>query len=268
MEVQATAERTPLSRAHLDELLALAQTGIEGLRKAQDEALAGVILATRNAHKVREFERLMPGVAIAPLPDEAPTPEETGTTYAENALIKARSAAHFTGAAGVRRRLGDRVRGPRRATRRPHRPLRRPGRVRRREPPEAAPRGPGGQRRQVRVRDRLRHARTARSTCSRAPATARSPRSPTARAASATTRCSFRSSSRTARWPSSPTTTRTRSRTAARRLASCWTGSPAEPRERRLDQPVVDELDARHRSGRDRNAVPAGWPPTRRDRKL
>jgi XTP/dITP diphosphohydrolase len=56
-----------------------------------------VILATRNAHKVREFERLMPGVAIAPLPDAAPTPEETGTTYAENALIKARSAAAFTG---------------------------------------------------------------------------------------------------------------------------------------------------------------------------
>jgi ribonuclease PH len=39
VEVQATAERTPLSRAHLDELLALAQTGIEGLRAAQDQAL-------------------------------------------------------------------------------------------------------------------------------------------------------------------------------------------------------------------------------------
>ena len=35
VEVQATAERTPLSRAHLDELLALAQHGIEGLRAAQ-----------------------------------------------------------------------------------------------------------------------------------------------------------------------------------------------------------------------------------------
>ena len=32
VEVQATAERTPLSRAHLDELLALAADGIEGLR--------------------------------------------------------------------------------------------------------------------------------------------------------------------------------------------------------------------------------------------
>ena len=39
VEVQATAERTPLSRAHLDDLLALAQTGIEGLRAAQEEAL-------------------------------------------------------------------------------------------------------------------------------------------------------------------------------------------------------------------------------------
>ena len=35
VEVQATAERTPLSRAHLDELLALAETGIAALREAQ-----------------------------------------------------------------------------------------------------------------------------------------------------------------------------------------------------------------------------------------
>ena len=39
VEVQATAERTPLSRAHLDELLALAQRGIEGLRAAQAAAV-------------------------------------------------------------------------------------------------------------------------------------------------------------------------------------------------------------------------------------
>jgi ribonuclease PH len=40
VEVQATAERTPLSRAHLDELLALAASGIEQLRVAQNEAIA------------------------------------------------------------------------------------------------------------------------------------------------------------------------------------------------------------------------------------
>jgi ribonuclease PH len=38
VEVQATAERTPLSRAHLDELLALAAEGIDVLRALQDEA--------------------------------------------------------------------------------------------------------------------------------------------------------------------------------------------------------------------------------------
>jgi ribonuclease PH len=39
VEVQATAERTPLSRAHLDELLALASLGIDALRVVQDEAV-------------------------------------------------------------------------------------------------------------------------------------------------------------------------------------------------------------------------------------
>jgi ribonuclease PH len=40
VEVQATAERTPLSRAHLDDLLALAGAGIEALQIAQVEAIA------------------------------------------------------------------------------------------------------------------------------------------------------------------------------------------------------------------------------------
>lgn len=38
VEVQATAEQTPLSRASLDELLALAEAGISELRAVQDEA--------------------------------------------------------------------------------------------------------------------------------------------------------------------------------------------------------------------------------------
>src|SRR5438094_3993556 len=45
VEVQATAERTPLSRAHLDDLLALAATGIEQLRDAQQEAIANAVAA-------------------------------------------------------------------------------------------------------------------------------------------------------------------------------------------------------------------------------
>ncbi len=39
VEVQATAERTPLSRAHLDELLVLAAGGIETLRALQNDAV-------------------------------------------------------------------------------------------------------------------------------------------------------------------------------------------------------------------------------------
>ena len=40
IEVQATAERTPLSRAHLDDLLVLAEHGIGQLRELQAAAIA------------------------------------------------------------------------------------------------------------------------------------------------------------------------------------------------------------------------------------
>jgi ribonuclease PH len=40
VEVQTTAERTPLSRTHLDELLALAGGGIERLRSIQERAIS------------------------------------------------------------------------------------------------------------------------------------------------------------------------------------------------------------------------------------
>jgi len=42
VEVQATAERTPLSRASLDDLLELAVSGIDQLREAQAEATGGL----------------------------------------------------------------------------------------------------------------------------------------------------------------------------------------------------------------------------------
>ena len=40
VEVQATAERTPLTRASLDELLALAAAGIDALRALQEQAIS------------------------------------------------------------------------------------------------------------------------------------------------------------------------------------------------------------------------------------
>jgi XTP/dITP diphosphohydrolase len=60
-----------------------------------------LVLATRNAHKVREFGRLLPGHEIVPLPEGVELPPETGDTFADNALPKARAAARATGAAAI-----------------------------------------------------------------------------------------------------------------------------------------------------------------------
>ena len=56
-----------------------------------------LVIATRNAHKLREFARLLPDVSIEPLPDDVELPPETGDSYVENARIKARAAARATG---------------------------------------------------------------------------------------------------------------------------------------------------------------------------
>ena len=60
-----------------------------------------LILATRNAHKVREFDALLAPHHVASLPDEVELPPETGTTFAENALTKARTAAAALGTAAI-----------------------------------------------------------------------------------------------------------------------------------------------------------------------
>ena len=62
---------------------------------------APLILASRNDHKLREFGRLLPGVALEPLPAQLESPEETGSTYAENALVKARAAVRGTGRTAI-----------------------------------------------------------------------------------------------------------------------------------------------------------------------
>jgi XTP/dITP diphosphohydrolase len=49
----------------------------------------GVTLCSRNAHKARELEVLLPGWTIAPL-DHVDYPPETGATYYDNAVLKAR----------------------------------------------------------------------------------------------------------------------------------------------------------------------------------
>ena len=49
----------------------------------------GVVLCSRNRHKARELERLLPGWTIEPL-DRDDCPPETSATYYENAALKAR----------------------------------------------------------------------------------------------------------------------------------------------------------------------------------
>jgi XTP/dITP diphosphohydrolase len=65
--------------------------------------VSSLVLGTRNPHKVREFERLLAPAAIPvdPLPEGLELPPEEGTTFAENALPKARAAAAATGRAAI-----------------------------------------------------------------------------------------------------------------------------------------------------------------------
>ena len=62
-----------------------------------------VVLATRNPHKVAELRRILAdaGLSVELVGTEAfpdlPDVPETGTTFAANALIKAREVAHATG---------------------------------------------------------------------------------------------------------------------------------------------------------------------------
>jgi XTP/dITP diphosphohydrolase len=63
--------------------------------------MAPLVLATRNEHKLRELREALPGIEIDPLPREVELPPETGETFAENALGKARAAHAATGRVAV-----------------------------------------------------------------------------------------------------------------------------------------------------------------------
>ena len=60
-----------------------------------------LLLATRNAHKSREFGRLLAPHEVEPLPAEVELPPEVGETFAANALPKARAAAAATGRVAI-----------------------------------------------------------------------------------------------------------------------------------------------------------------------
>ena len=61
-----------------------------------------LVLATRNHGKIDELRRILGSAFdLIGLPDDAPDVAETGTTFQENALLKARSAAQHTGLVAV-----------------------------------------------------------------------------------------------------------------------------------------------------------------------
>jgi XTP/dITP diphosphohydrolase len=60
-----------------------------------------LVVATRNGHKIRELSRLLPGVELEGLSNDVELPEETGDSFAANALLKARAAATATGRVAI-----------------------------------------------------------------------------------------------------------------------------------------------------------------------
>jgi non-canonical purine NTP pyrophosphatase (RdgB/HAM1 family) len=60
-----------------------------------------LLAATRNEHKLRELREALPGFEIDALPADVELPPETGATFAENALAKARAAHAATGRTAV-----------------------------------------------------------------------------------------------------------------------------------------------------------------------
>ena len=123
-----------------------------------------------------EFERLLPDLGVDLLPDDVEAPPEDDNTYAANALIKARAAAAATGRATVADNSGIEAAALGGASRRAQRALRRPAT----RPTAtnlaklAAEAAPGTGLRYVCVIAHVTRGRRA-STCSRAPAKARSP---------------------------------------------------------------------------------------------
>lgn len=74
-----------------------------GEQTAGSASRVRVVLATHNAHKLREFAAIiadrLPQVELVSY--DGPEPVEDGVTFAENALIKARVAARHTGAVAL-----------------------------------------------------------------------------------------------------------------------------------------------------------------------
>ncbi len=114
VEVQGTGEGRPFAKEELDGLLALAQGGIETLMGEQRAALGEranvlfrkpkLVLASQNAGKLRELRALFGAEYDISSMGELGVDmeiEETGTTFEENARIKAETLCARTGCAAL-----------------------------------------------------------------------------------------------------------------------------------------------------------------------
>lgn len=68
------------------------------------------LLASRNDHKLEELSALLAPHTVVPIPPGLVLPEETGSTFTENALAKARSAMEASGHAALGEDSGIAVR--------------------------------------------------------------------------------------------------------------------------------------------------------------
>ncbi len=60
-----------------------------------------LVVATRNDHKLRELAEVLTGFELEPLPDDVELPPEGTESFADNALVKARTAHGATGIAAI-----------------------------------------------------------------------------------------------------------------------------------------------------------------------
>lgn len=114
VEIQGTAEKKPFSKKELGNLLELGNRGIETLISKQKESLEEItfkigrgpkkklILATHNQGKVVELQKVLAStgplqvLSLRDLP-ALPAVSETGSTFEENALLKAETISRLTG---------------------------------------------------------------------------------------------------------------------------------------------------------------------------
>lgn len=111
IEIQGTGEEATFDRSQLNELLILGKQGIDALVSKQKAALYAneeqkqqineqtIVIATGNPGKVREFTRMFhdTGYEVKTMKDfpELPEVAETGSTFEENARLKAETIANI-----------------------------------------------------------------------------------------------------------------------------------------------------------------------------